>query len=68
MTDKEFEKLLKRSNNLPTSGWVSKTNNNGKKEWNHYRFHDTSWTEGTISTIIILIVFVVGTIAWLAGY
>jgi hypothetical protein len=44
MTDKEFEKFLKdhSKSNFPTSGWVSKTDSKGNKEWNHYRFHDTS--------------------------
>jgi len=71
MTDKEFEKFLKNyndTNKLPTSGYVSKTDSNGNKEWTHYRFYDTSWTEGPIGTVIVLIVLVVGTIAWLAGY
>jgi len=68
MTDKEFEKFLKDYNNMPTSGWVSKTDSKGNKEWDHYRFHDTSWTDGPIGAVIVFIVLFVGTIAWLAGY
>ena len=52
----------------PYSGFISKTDNKGNKEWTHYRFYDTTWTNGPINTIIILIVLIVGTIAWLAGY
>jgi hypothetical protein len=66
MIDKELEKLLKDYNSvnkLPTSGYVSKTDSNGNKEWTHYRFHDTSWSDGPIGTIVILIVLVVGAIA-----
>ncbi len=68
MENKEFEKFLKDYNKTPTSGYISKTNSNGDKEWNHYRFYDTSWTDGAIGSIVVLVVFVVGLLAWIAGY
>jgi hypothetical protein len=59
MTDKEFKNMFKN-----TSGWVSKTDNNGNKEWNHYRFYDTSMSdkEGTFWLKFIGIFFL---IAWI---
>jgi len=56
MTDKEFEKFLKdhSKSNFPTSGWVSKTDGKGNKEWNHYRFHDTSGETTSIFWTFVL--------------
>jgi len=63
MTDREFRKLLKNHSNkmdFPTSGWVSKTDDKGNKEWNHYRFYDTSSTFSDRETSWILLVVIVG--------
>jgi hypothetical protein len=57
MTDKDFERLLMQERNkskYPTSGWLSKTDSKGNKEWNHYRFHDTSNETSSMFWIFII--------------
>ena len=68
MTDKELKNFFKDSSQLPTSGWISKTDNNGRKEWNHYRFYDTSRLDNSTNNTILKIALIVGIIAWIAGF
>jgi hypothetical protein len=59
MTDKELENFRKEYNNLPTSGWISKKDSNGGKEWNHYYFHDTTKEVNSNFWIFVISFFII---------